>query len=499
MLSLGLVILGGEFFYYTWEGRNPFGSYALVPLVFVALLPTLSLLQFFTGLSVNPERYLIGLVFSVGTRIDGALVMSPVAAANFLLIGTAMALLLIRPRPGRTTLGATLSTLAVFFSLVFLLGYLYGTPLLYGGKVRPIALPGVLGFIALGTSLIASAGTEHFPLRLLIGPSVRSILLRTYFLIIFIVALTDILVYHLLRDLKLTEALLSALSTLSYLIVGTILMSQFARVVGRVMDRAEEKRRRAEEELRRNLDHLEELVRERTADLSRSNAELEQFAYVASHDLREPLLAVGSNLKLLERRIRGRVSAEADKFAAEAMAAVLRMEALISDLLTYSRAGTQRQPFETVRTEEVLQAVLANLKTSLGQSQAELTFDALPEIKANPVQFMQLFQNLITNALKFRREERPRIHISAGREPGKWVFSVRDNGLGVPPEEKERIFEMFHRLHKEKIPGTGIGLATCRKIVEGHGGRIWVDSQPGQGSTFFFTVPDPSPEGLTAV
>ncbi|NJD55985.1 MAG: GHKL domain-containing protein [Nitrospirae bacterium] len=165
------------------------------------------------------------------------------------------------------------------------------------------------------------------------------------------------------------------------------------------------------------------------------------------------------------------------------------MQALISDLLVYSRVGTQGKPFENVPFDAVLKNALANLKTSIDKAQATITADHLPEVMADPVQMVQLMQNLLSNALKFREGSPPVIHVSAARGKGERIFSVRDNGIGVPSGEKERIFEMFGRLHKDRFHGTGIGLATCKKIVERHGGRIWVESEQGKGSTFFFTIP----------
>lgn len=233
-------------------------------------------------------------------------------------------------------------------------------------------------------------------------------------------------------------------------------------------------------------------------ELARSNAELEQFAFVASHDLQEPLRMVSSFTQLLAKRYRGRLDTDADEFIAFAVDGVTRMQELINDLLAYSRVRTQGQEFEPTDCEEVLRAVLANLQPALEESGARVTHGPLPTVLGDPLQLAQLFQNLIGNALKFNDKgpdsavnetTGPQIHISATRREHHWVFSVRDNGIGIEPQYRERIFLIFQRLHgRSEYPGTGIGLAICKSIVERHGGSIWVDSQMGEGSTFHFTL-----------
>lgn len=225
-------------------------------------------------------------------------------------------------------------------------------------------------------------------------------------------------------------------------------------------------------------------------ELRRSNQELEQFAYVASHDLQEPLRMVSSYTQLLAKDYGGQLSPEADRYIEFAVDGVKRMQELINDLLAYSRVGTQGREFQTVDAEAVLARVTANLEATILESDAVVTHDPLPKVTADALQLTQLLQNLISNGLKFRGEDPPRVHVSVERREREWVFSIQDNGIGIAPRHLERIFLIFQRLHsRRKYPGTGIGLAICKKIVERHGGNIWVEAEPGKGSTFFFSLP----------
>ena len=233
----------------------------------------------------------------------------------------------------------------------------------------------------------------------------------------------------------------------------------------------------------------EDKLKQLAEELARSNDELEHFASLASHDLKSPILAIGSVLRLFQRRYSGKLDTEADQFISDARKSTLRMERLISDILAYSRAGTQGKTLEPADCSAALDISLANLKVAIESSKAEITRDTMPKVMADPIQMVQLFQNLIGNAIKLHGEERPRIHISAKQMGKEWVFSVRDNGIGIPREHTEDIFKIFQRLNKDKYQGSGIGLAICKKIVERHGGRIWVESEIGKGSTFYFSIP----------
>ncbi len=234
----------------------------------------------------------------------------------------------------------------------------------------------------------------------------------------------------------------------------------------------------------------EALLVQKVEELKRSNEELEQFAYIASHDLQEPLRMVASYTQLLGRRYKGRLDADADEFIAFAVDGADRMQRLIRDLLTYSRVGTKGQELRPTSAEDALQQALVNLRGAIGEQKAAVTSEPLPWVLADETQLIQLFQNLVGNAIKYQAGGTPEVHISvATAAPGRWQFSVRDNGLGIEPQYFERIFGMFQRLHKrEEFAGTGIGLAICKKIVERHGGTVSVESELGKGSTFRFDL-----------
>ena len=266
-------------------------------------------------------------------------------------------------------------------------------------------------------------------------------------------------------------------------------------------------RKRADEELRNHRDRLaranevleaeiaerkraEERLRQTAADLARSNRDLEQFAYVASHDLQEPLRMVAVHVQMLERRYRDRLDDRALQCLSRAADGSRHMHALIKDLLAYARAGTQLKETEVVDGATVFDVAVDHLAEAVRESKADVTRGDLPSVRGDSTQLVQLFQNLIGNALKFRAERPPRVRVEAVADGNWWRFSVRDNGIGIDARFHNRLFEIFQRLHgRDKYPGTGIGLAICKRIAERHGGRIWLESAPGEGTTFFFTLP----------
>ena len=224
-------------------------------------------------------------------------------------------------------------------------------------------------------------------------------------------------------------------------------------------------------------------------ELTRSNADLEQFAYVASHDLKTPLTTIAGYTQLLADRYKGEWDSEADKYMTYTIEGSIRMGALIDDLLEYSRVGKTGEELKQTDCEEVVNVAIANLRGAIEESDAAVSRDPMPTILADS-QIGQVFQNIVGNAIKYRNQSPPEIHIGADKKKGEWLFWVRDNGMGIDTKHRERVFVPFQRLQTEKeIAGTGIGMAICKKIVEHHGGRIWVESELGKGSTFYFTIP----------
>ncbi len=313
---------------------------------------------------------------------------------------------------------------------------------------------------------------------------------------------------------------LAALEALADQAAGALARLQARDALQQINEQLEQRVAARTAELQHYRDHLEELVQQRTSeleatneklrleilsrqvaeqallsmaeDLKRSNQELEQFAYVASHDLQEPLRAVGGYVRLLELRFPDLLDAKAREYIAGAAEGAIRMEQQLSDLLALSRVGTQGLALGRANLSAPLNAALRNLQFTVRAASATVIHDPLPTLVVDESQITQVFQNLIANALKFHGAPPPEIHVGARAENRRWVIWVKDNGIGMEPQYFERIFQVFQRLHtRKKYPGTGIGLSICKKIVERHGGRIWVESQPGEGSTFFFSLPQP--------
>jgi DNA-binding LacI/PurR family transcriptional regulator/signal transduction histidine kinase len=242
--------------------------------------------------------------------------------------------------------------------------------------------------------------------------------------------------------------------------------------------------------LQQQIERSNKELQQHAAELAEANTQLEQFAYAASHDLQEPLRMITSYLQLLEKRYQAVLDSDAKEFVAYAVDGAMRMKRMIDDLLAYSRISTQGQSFSPVSCEGLLAQAITNLEIAIQEHKAVITHDPLPVVNADAMQLLGVFQNLVGNAIKFHADKPPQIHIQAEEGETEWVFSVRDNGIGIPPDCQDRIFSMFGRLHTQaEYPGSGIGLAICKKVVERHGGRIWFESQPGHRTTFFFTIP----------
>jgi light-regulated signal transduction histidine kinase (bacteriophytochrome) len=289
------------------------------------------------------------------------------------------------------------------------------------------------------------------------------------------------------------EVLRSKVAVFVELTRKTALLRNHAAILeqkNRELEEQIEDRLKAEEDVRRLNAELERRVQERTAELSRSNEELRQFAYVASHDLQEPLRTIGSYAQLLSRRYRGKLGTDADEFISYIVGGVTRMHTLLNDMLAFSRVTQSRnKPLEMTSLETILATSVMNLELTIRESGAEVTHASLPSARCDNTQLAQVFQNLIGNAIKYRGPDPPKIHIWAEKSEHEWVISIRDNGIGIDPQYHERVFGIFKRLHGRELPGTGMGLAICKRIIERHNGRLWVESELGKGATFRFTLP----------
>ena len=412
--------------------------------------------------------------------------MAPNTALCLMLCGGAL-LTFDAPRRWLARTGDALAVMGATVALLAALGYLYHVDALYRvGPLIPMAVHTSLALLALSACTLL-ARPEVGLVGIVASRSAGGVMARRL-----LPAITGAVV--LLSWLRL-EGERAGLYEKEF---GVALMaaSMIALSVGFIvacaarLNHADEERAAAQRALERVNDELEERVQERTADLLRSNRELEQFAYVASHDLQEPLRMVGSYLQLLERRYKGKLDEEADEFIAFAVDGATRMKQLINDLLTFSRVGRRGGAMSPTDLGEAARQAMLDLRALLEESGAEVHLGALPTVRADPTQMRQLFMNLIGNAVKFRGMQKPRIEIGAERRGGAWEVWVTDNGIGIDPKYAERVFEIFQRLHsREEYPGTGIGLAICKKIVERHGGQIRVRPAEGGGSTFTFTLP----------
>jgi len=407
--------------------------------------------------------------------------MSPLAAGMFFIANLSLLVLYLgKGHFARREFSALAGLLIFLVGSVTTLGYSYGTPLLYGGTTRPVAPGAGFSYIFLGAAIILAAGADTWPLRLFTGRRVRPRLLRAFLPIIVSLILAEGWLNAIIPDdFALNPVYVSAFLALAFIFPATWLISRYARRIGGEIDLANAERDAAEAETRKVV-----------MELQRSNSELETFAYVASHDLQEPLRMVSSYVQLLEARYGEQLDNDAREFIGYAVDGSNRMKDLINDLLELSRVGTRGKPFEPVNMAHVVVAAEHNLQLVIEDTAALISHDSLPVVNGDIVQLTQLFQNLLENAIKFRGTDPPQIHISVHHADGEWEFRVSDNGIGFDRKFAGRIFVIFQRLHaREAFEGTGIGLAICRKIVERHGGRIRAESVPGRGSDFYFTLP----------
>lgn len=412
--------------------------------------------------------------------------MAFTAAFNLCMAGIAIFLMDVKVS-GHYRPSNFFAILGFFVSLLALIGYLFGVSLLYMiPQFTAIAIYAAVLFVLLFLALIFARPDSGFMAigssKSLVGVLARSMVPAIIFIPI-IIGFIGRSGYRVgFYDQSFSYALIALLSIISLILVLWIVIIP--------LNKAVIKQRKAEVELVKYQDQLEEQIEERTKELQRSNDDLKQFAYVASHDLREPLRMITNFLQLLERRYKDQLDQDANEFIYYAVDGAKRLDKMIKDLLEYSRVTNKKMELQDVDLRDVVHQVQSNLSLLIAENSAQITYDPLPRIAGDKNQMTILLQNLISNSIKYRREQTPQIHISAEKSDYGCVFSVKDNGIGIDPQHLEGIFTIFNRLHpKEEYEGTGIGLAIAQRIVHQHGGEIWAESEPGEGTTFYFTLP----------
>ena len=400
--------------------------------------------------------------------------MGPGTALNFLMAGIALTFLNLESERGRWV-SEFLTAMVIFFTLLSVTRYAYGVESLQGFfSYTHMGMASSLVFIILFTGLLGTQPNSGL-MGIVTSPTMGGFMVRRLLPVAVVVPFG----MGWLRLLGEQTGLYSAEFRIAFFAVLNMAVYTIAIFWNaRLLFQIDMMRKRAEETLREN-----------TEELKRSNQELEQFASVASHDLQEPLRMITSYTKLLAKRYQGKLGPDADEFIGYAVDGAAWMRTLINSLLTYARIDTRGKSFKLIDCDIVLADAMTNLRIAITQRRARVTHDSLPTVRGDRIQLVQLFQNLIDNALKFQDDKVPEVHIGVEQRGQEWLFSVRDNGIGIAPEHFERVFQVFQRLHtRDEYPGTGIGLAVCKKIVERHGGRIWAESEPGKGTAFNFTT-----------
>jgi signal transduction histidine kinase len=446
--------------------------YALAAIV--ALVSAIKLFQCGSGWFFHIDRLLFASRLAT-TNGEPANAMAPNTALAFFCAGLALISMDFELKNGVRP-SQFLALASGFIALLALIGYSYCVLLLYQLRgAMPMALISAIDFMAFCLGFLA-ARPQSGMMRLITSPTNGGAVARRLLpMAIFVPwVIGAVLLAAEQKQFFRTDAAISIFAVASICIFTALVWWN-----AKLLYRTDQERLAAEERLHRA-----------SANLERSNTELEQFAYTASHDLNEPLRMITSYLQLLQHRSKEKLDTQANEFISFALDGAERMRALIRDLLAYSRLEAQKKEFQETDCEEVFQTAVQNLRVAIEENKAIINHERLPHVSGDPLQLTQVFQNLIGNALKFHRAGPPSIEVAANQQNGEWIFSVRDNGIGIDPKDFQRIFEIFQRLHsREEYSGTGMGLSISKKIVESHGGRIWVESAPQKGSTFYFTLP----------
>lgn len=527
--AVAVVLLGLSFALLGAPGASQRMAKAAAVLALLVLLwGYLYLISYFTGLYLTPEKYLVSPT-QWGTE-DAPLQESPISAACFFLLGAGVFLLVVHKakRPAGpmsswdVALGessepflpggwaAASASVVALVNLIAALGYSYGAPVLYGSFIAPTALPTSLAFLCLSTALILAAGPHHWPLRPLVGSSARAVLLRNFVPLIAIATLVGGALHaQLIKHIDISPVYLSALWALLFSVIVSFLVSEIAQEIGGSLDRAEAEIAKLNQDLEHRLAELAETNRR----LVQQSEENEMFVYSVSHDLRSPLVNLqgfSKELSLVCEDFRGimkdsALPAEVQKRGTELVdnemgqsirfiqTAVMRLAGIIDSLLRLSRAGRVELRCSQADLNAIMARVVESLQNTISERGAKVMVKPLPSVWGDTTVLEQIFANLIGNALNYLDPARPGVIEVGVREPpadgGHVTYYVKDNGLGIPQAYHQKVFQAFQRFHAERAKGEGMGLASVRRLVDRHGGKIWFESAAGEGTTFFVSLP----------